>query len=198
MGERIILALDYSILKDEELVFLCKDGNGDALSLLAQRYMKTADIIAGRFHGCPIENADLIQEAMFAFLSAVYSYNQDKDCSFETFASTCMRNRIVSLIRTLSSKKRVPQGLVVPLEENADTLSIPSPEENLINENSAEYISSVISASLTKKESEVFKLHLMGFSYDEIANQLDTPVKAVDSALQRARKKLRDKLRFYK
>ncbi len=192
------MALDYSLLKDEELVILCKENNNDAFSVLTQRYMETAAIIVNRFGACPMERADMIQEAMFAFLSAVYSYSQGKDCSFQTYASACMRNRIISLIRTLSSKKRVPQGLMVSLEENAELLSEPSPEESLISENSAEYIAAVISESLSEKENEVFKLQLTGFTYEEIAKKLGTTTKAVDSTLQRARKKLREKLSFYK
>lgn len=190
--------MDYSLLKDEELVILCKENNDAAFSYLSRKYTDVARIVVSRFKECPIEKADLIQEAMFAFISAVYSYDGGKSCSFETYASCCMRNRILSLIRSLSSKKRVPYAMLVPLEESYSYPSAPSPEESLIGETSADYISGLIAGCLTEREQQVFGLFLTGMSYEEIGQKLGVTAKAVDSTLQRARKKLREKLSNYK
>ena len=189
--------MDYSLLKDEELVILCKDNNDAAFSHLTQRYTDTAKIIVNRFGDCPVEKADLIQEAMFAFICAVYSYKEGTGCSFSTYASTCMRNRILSLLRTLSCSKRVPTSMLVSLEDNSELPASPSPEESLIGENSAEYISEIIRKSLTDREYQVFTLQLAGLTYEETAEKLGTTAKAVDSTIQRARKKLRERLSSY-
>ena len=189
--------MNYLLLKDEEIVSLCKANNEDAFSVLTKRYTEAAQIIASSFTDTGIEKADLIQEAMLAFVAAVYSYSGEKNCSFRTYASRCMRNRIISVLRSLSSKKRVPYYLTVSIEENPDLISAPSPEEGFTSEDSAEYINTVIAKSLTEREKKVFTLFLTGYSYEEIADRLGVTLKAVDSTLQRARKKLREKLSSY-
>ena len=58
----------------------------------------------------------------------------------------------------------------------------------------AEYITSVINRELSDREREIFMLYLAGESYCDIAKKNKTTVKSVDSALQRARKKLKKRL----
>ena len=189
--------MDYSLLKDEEIVIFCKENIDEAFSVLTKRYTEVAQFVVSSFSDTGIEKADLIQEAMIAFVGAVYSYSDEKNCSFRTYASHCMRNRIISVFRALSSKKRVPYYLTVSIEENPDLISAPSPEESFASEDSAEYIYRVIEESLSEKEKKVFTLFLSGYSYEEIACRLGVTPKAVDSSLQRARKKLREKLSSY-
>ncbi|MBR3817508.1 MAG: sigma-70 family RNA polymerase sigma factor [Clostridia bacterium] len=189
--------MDYSLLKDEELVILSKSNNESAFSVLTKRYTDVAVIISAAFTDTDIEREDMIQEAMIAFLGAVYSFSGEKGCSFKTYTSRCMRNRIVSILRNLSSKKRVPSFLTVSIEENPDLISAPSPEESVTTENTAELIHSVIAQSLTEKEKQVFALFLTDYRYEEIANRLGMTPKAVDNTLHRARKKLREKLSSY-
>lgn len=189
--------MDYSLLKDEEIVSLCKENNDEAFSVLTKKYTEVAGIIASSFTDSGLERADLIQEAMLAFIVAVYSFSDGKDCSFKTYASRCMRNRIITVLRALSSKKRVPYFLTVSIEENPDLISAPSPEESFASQSGADYIHTVIENSLTEREKKVFSFFLTGYSYEEIADRLGVTPKAVDSTLQRARKKLREKLSSY-
>lgn len=187
--------MNYSLLNDEELVTLCKENNRDALSVLTARYTEKARITALSFKNVQIETDDLMQEGMIGFLSAVYSFKNDGTSSFLTYASHCIKNRIISVIRSTSSKKRIPSELVVPFEDTAELFeNAPSPEEHLISQSEAEYISSVISSYLTNQEKKIFMLYLTGMSYEEIANSSGISQKAVDGTLQRARKKLREKL----
>ena len=79
-----------------------------------------------------------------------------------------MKNRILSLIRSSNSKKRIPSELVVPFEQGEDISDIaPSAEESFISQREAEYITSVISLNLTKQEKEIFMLYLKGMSYED-------------------------------
>ncbi len=182
-------------MSDEELVTLCKANNDEAFSHLTARYSEKARLTALSFRNTPFENDDLVQEAMIGFLSAAYSFSENKDCSFSTYALCCMKNRILSLIRSSNSKKRIPSELVVPFEQTETISEItPSAEESFISQSEAEYITSVISLNLTKQEKEIFMLYLKGMSYEEIAKTAGITPKAVDGTLQRARKKLREKL----
>lgn len=187
---------NYYQLNEEQLVKLCQNKDDVALSLLTERYMNVAKYIAGGFSLKNADTADLVQEGMIGFLSAVYSFSESSGASFNTYASCCIRNRIISLIRATNTKRHIPDELIVSLESQAKLTSPKlSPEESIISEIEAEYITDAINTCLTEKEKEIFMLHLAGLSYGEIAKKADTTVKAVDSALQRGRKKLKEKLR---
>lgn len=190
--------MDFSLVRDEELIKLCAENDG-AFAVLAERYTEIAKLTALKYKNASIEPDDLTQEAMFGFISAVYSFKNDGSCSFRTYASHCMKNSILSVLRKADSKKRIPCDMLVPLESEEHIGEVaPSPEESLISEESAQNISEIISSTLTKQEYQVFTLFLKGMRYDEIAVSTGISPKAVDSTLQRARKKLRQKLSFYK
>lgn len=187
--------MNYSLLSDEELVTLCKENNEEALSLLTARYSEKAKLIAMTFKNVHLETEDLIQEGMIGFLSAVFSFSGDRGASFGTYANHCIKNRLLSVIRATCSKKRIPTDMTVPFREDSQLFeNVPSPEEYILSQKEAEYISSVISSSLSLRERNIFMLHLTGMTYDEIAKACAITPKAVDSTLQRARKKLREKL----
>lgn len=186
--------IDYRALSDEELLVAYKNDDRDAIAELTSRYMKTSEYIVFSIGAKNIDSSDLVQEGMIGFLSAVYSYSSDKEAKFSTFANTCIRNRILSLIRSESSKKHIPDELIVPLENRDIFCCDLTPEELLISEKSAMYISDIIEKSLTPQQKKVFRLFFSGASYDEIAKECNISPKAVDGTLQRARKKLRLKL----
>ncbi len=187
--------LDYPLLKDEELVALCKNSDDKAFSVLTERYIPLSKMLASRFLSAATEKDDLAQEGMLGFIAAVYAYNETSGASFSTFAGYCIKNRIISAVRLISSKKRIPLEMTVPLEERQDFLSNElTPEERLISREEFERISALIESELTERERTVFRLFLQGMRYEQIADECDCTAKSVDGTLQRVRKKLREKL----
>lgn len=187
---------NYDALTDEQLVPLWLLNDEKAISELSVRFGKISLAIARGYSSDSEECADLSQEGMIGFLSAVYSYRSPAPASFRTYASCCIRNRILSALRKGASQKRVPGNLISSLEEMGDaTANSPTPEELLISQKEAEYISALMEELLSDKEHKVLKLYLSGASYESIAKALDFTVKSVDSTLQRAKKKLREKLK---
>ena len=187
--------VNYSALSDEQLVTLSQNNDTEAISELSLRYGKVSFAIASTFTSDGEECADLSQEGMIGFLSAVYSYRTDGTASFLTYASRCIRNKILSALRKLNSTKRIPDSLLVSLEQISETSAHPDTPENLIlSESGAKLISALIEEHLSKQEKDVLMSYLTGISYTDIAEKLNLSPKAVDSALQRARKKLREKL----
>lgn len=190
--------MNYSALNDEQLVFLSQDNDSQAISELSIRYSKVSFAIASTFTSDSEECADLSQEGMIGFLSAVYSYREGSGASFLTYASRCIRNRILSALRKSSSNKHIPHSLLVSLEQISETSADPHTPENLVvSESNARMISSLIEEHLSDQEKRVLTLFLTGISYSDIARELSLSQKAVDSALQRARKKLREKMSNY-
>ncbi len=186
---------NYFQLNDEQLTFLAVERDDEALAVLTERYMNVAKYIAASFSSDNEEISDLVQEGMLGFLGAVYSYEKDGEASFNTYASCCIRNRIVSVLRATNTKRHIPEDMIVSLESqrNSGAREL-TPEERLLSDEGAEYITSVIKSELTDREREFFMLYLAGASYCDIAKKADTTVKSVDSALQRARKKLKKRL----
>ena len=186
---------DYFALSDEHLLSCYKNGDNAALNVLTDRYMQTARYIAISLAGKTFDVSDLTQEGMIGFLSAVYSFNEEHSVKFGTYASACIRNRILSVIRLNISKKRIPAELIVPFNTQ-DAISIAlTPEDVLQSQQNAQFISELIETSLSQQEKTVFRLFLAGLSYEEIAKEKGISAKAVDSTLQRARRKLREKLK---
>lgn len=183
--------IDYRALSDEDLLIAYKKESVEAITELTSRYMKVSEYIVLSLGVKSAETSDLVQEGMIGFLSAVYSYSNDRAVKFSTYASTCMRNRILSLLRSESSKKHIPHELIVSLESQDIVCSTLTPEELLISEQSSAYISDMINKALTPQQQKVFKLYLSGLSYAEISLECGISQKAVDGTLQRARKKLR-------
>lgn len=186
---------NYCQLKDEELVALCREKDDVALSHLTERYMNVARYIAKGFSLKNADSSDLVQEGMIGFLSAVYSFKENSGSSFNTYASCCIRNRIIGIIRSTNTKKHIPDELIVSFESQTESSSVLSPEESILSYKGAEYITDIINTCLSEKEKAVFMQHLSGLSYSEISEKNSVTVKAVDSALQRARKKLKEKLK---
>ena len=187
--------LDYSFSEDEELVILSKENNTEAFSVLSERYFPKAEYHASRLCSQRAEKEDLTQEGMLGFLSAVYAFRDDGKASFSTFANHCIRNRIISAVRTASSAKQIPRELTVSLD--SDNIIIDenaSPEDSLISQAESERIYRLIKTVLSEKEKKVFLRFLAGMSYEEIAIKEGCTAKSVDSTLQRVRKKLREKL----
>ena len=74
---------------------------------------------------------------------------------------------------------------------NDEVRNILNELDNVI-ENKKEYYKSVentIDKSLSKFEKQVLNRYIQGESYVQIAEKLDTPVKSIDNAIQRIRKK---------
>ncbi len=184
----------YEALSDEELVSLCAKEDEKALGVLCTRYMKKARIIAFSL-GVPSDDLnDLVQEGMLGFLSAIFAYKIGSSANFNTFASACIKNRMVSVLRKSFAKGKIPQELIVSYDEQAQSVSTQmTPEEKLISEKN---VSDIVKAlgKLTTQEEKAFSLYLEGMSYENIAQKLSLTVKAVDGTLQRARKKLRKAL----
>lgn len=186
---------DYLSLTDEQLVLFCRDDDEKAWDELSKRYLEVSKILSSKFKSEAVEADDLVSEGLIGFLSSVYSYTEEFAASFRTFAGACIRNSMLNCVRKAEAKKNIPVSKCLSLEQQ---LNFPdsslSPEQSLISKNEAERISNIIDFCLSKNEKEVFILHLLGNSYSEICRKTGFSIKAVDGALQRARKKLRTQL----
>jgi len=187
---------EYSALSDEELVKAFHVGNREVFSELVARYLKLVRIKARSFREIfSLEQEDLYQEGLLGLFDAVRSFVPDGRASFETYAGHCINNRIVSAVRRSSSRKNALLNFAVPIEEitglNADTGS--DPVAVLENRDELDRMLESIHISLSDFERNVLTLYLGGYRRSEIKDKLGVSVRAVDNAMVRVRKKLRQK-----
>lgn len=188
---------NFAAMTDEQLLELLKQGRMDAEEALVERYVRLVRICSRPLFLAGGDSEDLLQEGMMGLLSAIREYEEDKQCSFKTFAEVCIRNRIHSAIRSAARKKHAPLNDGVPLDVLSDESKSQGPqylqrdpEEQVLARESADEFISTYSRCLSKFESQILELYLSGLSYQEIGKELSRDTKAVDNAVQRIRRKL--------
>lgn len=184
---------NFDSLSDAELVKLAKNSDEGAFRELVVRYLYLIRSVAAEYKKSGLEPDDLIQEGLLGLLSAVNSYDETKGSAFKSYAGVCVKNKIVSAVRTaLSDKNKILNDSVLLDDEtelSADHLS--EPESVVISQEAEERLYTSIEQNLTELEKKVLSLYLLGYSYAEISAEIGINEKACDNAMQRVRKKLK-------
>ena len=102
-------------MTDEQLCLLAGEGNRYAEEILVARHHRLVRSCARPYFLAGGDNEDLLQEGMFGLLKAIREYDQTREASFQTFAGTCIRHRLYSVLKAASSGKHVPLNQSVPL-----------------------------------------------------------------------------------
>ena len=163
------------------------DGDGDAFAVIIERMTPLIHAQTRGFRGMGIEDEDLAQEALMGLLAAVRSYRPDGGAAFTTYATACIRHRLLSAVR--HSADRIHREL--PLQDEPE-LTDPAgdPALRLQEQEALDSLLIRLRQRLTPMEYSVLLLRLSNHSYEEIAARLEVSKKAVDNAVQRLRRKL--------
>lgn len=62
---------------------------------------------------------------MIAFITAVNTYDPQKNASFRTYAAACINNRIISVLRSRNSQKNIPQDMMRNIDDGEDFQDFP-------------------------------------------------------------------------
>ncbi len=170
---------------DEQLVLLARSGNELAMDELASRFFGIKRSGVGY-----LDRDDIVQESMFGFLNAVKAYDETKCVPFRVFALKCMKNSARDAAGSVMQEYPVdPENEVLSASDSGgDPL-----ERVLISEKLANVLGAC-DIELSALEKSVVFCHTSGMSYKEIGTKLGISEKAVNNALQRARKKLKSAL----
>ena len=203
--ENVFFTTDkYSNLKDEEIISQIKSGNKDALSYLLEKYKNLVNIKVSKYFMIGAEKEDILQEGMIGLFKAIQSFNEEKQNSFKSFANICIERQLITAIKSSNRQKHMPLNTYLSLNTAAydnneddsveliDTFNSKTAEDPLETIMKKEYYNEVeeaINKNLSKFEKQVLDRYLKGESYVAIARKLDSPVKSVDNAIQRIRKK---------
>ncbi|MBD8941303.1 MAG: RNA polymerase sporulation sigma factor SigH [Clostridiales bacterium] len=197
--------MDYSVMTDEKLIELSRDGKDEVMDYLLDKYKglvrrkaRTMFLVGG-------DTDDLIQEGMIGLYKAVRDYDVRKEASFLTFANLCIDRQIYSAINASNRKKHSPLNSYISfpllnfLNDNVtnelymdkQNVNHRNPEDLYIDRENALHIEHMLEKELSAFEYEVLKMYIDGADYIEIAERMDKKPKSIDNAIQRIKKKVR-------
>ena len=186
--------MDYNLLSDEDIVLLIRQGDYEAEEFLTERYIPLVKKISRKFFLIGGEAEDLIQEGTIGLVSAVRKYSSGLNCPFSAFAGTCIKNRIISEVRSSSGARHAPLNSSISLEELDESFFSEfvsgSAEDYLIADENRSELVAYINKKLSRLEKKVLYFYLDGLSYSQIGLKLGKDVKSIDNSVQRIRKKL--------
>ena len=194
---------EYNNLEDNEIITKIKKGDKKALNYLLDKNTDVVSMKAGKYFIVGAEKEDIIQEGLIGLFKAIKSFNPEKQSSFKTFANLCIERQLQTAIKSSMRQKHMPLNSYLSLnisayDENEDTSLL----EVFETENAAEdpldivtkkeyynFVEDRIEETLSDFEKQVLHRYTNGESYTQIAERLNAPVKSVDNAIQRIRKK---------
>ena len=178
-------------ISDDQLVARISSGEYELFYLLIKRYQPLVKSIAFSMATAENEVEDLVQEGNIALFSAVRSYQSQK-ASFGTFASICVKNAMIDVLRSSNSKRKIPEGMLSSIHD-VEVQDNNTPEKIFFDNEDYRILTDSINIELSSLERKVLSAHLCGLSYSEIAKELAVSVKSVDNSLSRIRAKLKNR-----
>jgi len=195
---------DYQIqpsngIPDEKLCRLARQGDGPAMENLIRRYTRLVKTCARPYFLAGADAEDLMQEGMLGLLNAVREYDESKGAPFGAFARLCITRKIYSAVKAAASLKHDPlnqsmsidRPLFEDLAESRTRVTAPNgnPESLVIGNEEREERKKKLYSLLSEFEAQVLTLFLDGLSYEEMSEALHKPIKSVDNAVQRIKRK---------
>ena len=179
---------------DEQLCALSAAGNRMAEEVLVTRYYRFVRSCARPYFLVGGDNDDLLQEGTLGLLKAIREYDALRDASFQTFAGTCIRNRLYSVLKAAASGKHSPLNESVPLNPSLfdanPSFAQVDPEVLLIDREKAASLLQSTRKQLSDFEVKILGYYLDGLTCREIAETVGKSTKSVDNAVQRIRRKV--------
>ena len=193
---------NYNSMSDEELISLVKTDDKYALDFIIEKYKDLVNMKVGKYFIIGAEREDIIQEGMIGLFKAIQGFDNTKQNSFKTFANMCIERQLITAIKTSNRQKHMPLNGYLSLNTAAydddedttvlevfDSHQTEDPLDTITKKEYYKRVEDAIEKNLSDFEKQVLARFIKGESYVTIAEKLDTPVKSIDNAIQRIRKK---------
>ena len=198
--------MDYKELNDNELIYMCCENNEQAENIIIDKYknciLSILKSYLKEYNIIGVEVADLYQEGLIGLMHAIKTFDKEKDVTFYTYATTCIRTNIISAMRqTFRMKNRILNNscsLDKLIEDtNHSYYEIFKDESNepnmiLIKEEEKHELISSVKKKLSRGELVIFELKLNGLNNGEIADLLNKDKKYVENTMFRINKKYKE------
>ncbi len=190
-----------SELLDEQLALQAQNGDEESVDELLSRYKNLVNKLSRRYFLIGGDIEDIVQEGMIGLYKAIIHFSAQKNATFKTFATTCIKNQIQNAIKVASSEKNkvLSSALSIadaPTFDDENKLGfelfneLPSPDDELLEKEKLEELKKIVEKTLSSLEIKIFSLYLNGYSYNEISKFAGISKKSIDNGLSRIKHKL--------
>ena len=194
----------YENLTDEQVIDKIHQGDEEALAYILEKYKELVNMKVGKYFIVGAEKEDTVQEGMIGLFKAIKSLDNTKQNSFKSFANICIERQLITAIKSSNRQKHMPLNSYLSLNtaaydnneddsvellETFNSNTIEDPLDTIMKQEYYKEVEDAVNKNLSKFEKQVLDRFLKGDSYIKIAEKLDSPVKSVDNAIQRIRKK---------
>lgn len=189
-------------LSDEDLIRKSNSGDKHALEYLLEKYKELVNIKVSKYFIVGAEREDIFQEGMIGLYKAIKDYRDNRQNSFKSFANMCIERQLITAIKTSNRQKHMPLNSYLSLNNSAyeneedtqlieifNSKTVEDPLETITKKEYYQSVENAIDKNLSEFEKQVLNRYVQGESYIEISAKLDMPVKSIDNAIQRIRKK---------
>lgn len=179
---------------DIELVKKAQKGDLDAQETLIARYAWLARSKARNYFLEGGTQEDLAQEGMLGIWKAIRDFNPDVSDSFVSFASMCISSQIKDALRSYNRNKHKILNEAVSLtsfDENIPPEYVTDPINNYVEKEGKDNFYKKLESICNAQQLTVLKYYFEGYTYSEIANMVDIPVKKVDNILLAIKTKIK-------
>lgn len=189
----------YDKLTDNQLAAAAQHGDALAEGALVKRYADFAEGISRSYFLVGGDTDDVRQIALIALLEAVRSFDPSRGAEFKTYASTCIRNRLLDAVRSAGANKNSALNNSVSLDDETEDGGVApgelvspelSPEQQYIAKEAEEAFFEALREVLGEQDLSVIKLYLACVPYKEISKKLGISAKKVDNTVYNAKKKI--------
>ena len=193
---------DKASNEDKILLEQINHGSTEALEILINKYKELVNMKISKYFIIGAEKEDIYQEGLIGLYKAIKSFDTEKQNSFKTFANLCIERQLITAIKTSNRQKHMPLNSYLSLNASAydddddtalievfNSSTVEDPLETLTKKEYYKTVEDKIEENLSDFEKQVLHRYARGESYVSIAEKLDSPVKSIDNAIQRIRKK---------
>ena len=97
--------------EENMLIDMVSDANEEIKDSLYNRYEELIYFYIKKYSSVAtklgIEYSELCQEVNLAFAGAISSYDSEKDANFKTFVNICLKRRIINLLKSAKTDKKI-------------------------------------------------------------------------------------------
>lgn len=200
---------DYEKMTNESIVALAKAGDGLAEEYIIKKFKNDVRLKARGYFLVGADGEDIIQEGMIGLFKAIRDFDDTQNTSFNVFAQLCIKRQMITAITTATRQKHTPLNSYISLNKTMNeeasektlldvlmTGTDMDPESLYISKEAITSVKKSMDAILSPFEWQVLTGYLAGESYQEIAIDLNRPLKSVDNALQRIKKKIEKNIKL--
>lgn len=186
-------------LINDEVIKLAQNGDQEALNLILKEYKKLIYLNIRNYFLIGADQDDLLQEGTIGLLKAIKNYSEGK-ASFKTFATLCIRRQILTAVRSSTAQKNsaLNEASGNNLETEDGHEDYPkelysnvryNPEAIFLSKEKIMEFQDFVEHNFSPFERQVFNYMIKGFSYKEIAEELEKTPKVIDNSFQRIKRK---------